>query len=97
MDDASVDSDAFELRNVAGVADAACAEGALRAALALFLLCQHDEGDARRACDARVSARADAAADCVPAPAFAGLRARPDGPRRRDSERARRRRRDVGG
>jgi len=73
MDDASTDSDSFELSNVAGSPVAACAEGELRAALALFLLCQHDGGAARRECDGRVSVRADAAADCVDAAAFAAL------------------------
>ena len=75
LDDARInDFDGLELANVAGDPRAACAVAALRAALAIFLECQHDEAG----CDDRVGAAAYRGSTCVDAATRADLRRRPD-------------------
>ena len=74
------DFDAFERRNVAAHADAACALRGLRAALLELLACQHGASARdRAACDAGVTARVNAAAPCVGERARAALMRARDG------------------
>ena len=74
LDDARInDFDGLELANVAGDPRAACAVAALRAALAIFLACQHDAAG----CDDRVGAAAYRGSTCVDATTRADLRRRP--------------------
>ena len=74
------DFDAFERRNVAAHADAACALRGLRAALLELLACQHGASARdRAACDAGVTARVNAAAARVGERARAALMRARDG------------------
>ena len=74
------DFDAFERRNVAAHADAACALRGLRAALLELLACQHGASARdRAACDAGVTRRVNAAAPCVGERARAALMRARDG------------------